>query len=115
MSIFLLLITVAIPSAWGIFDGRGDSDGIATGIRRGDQFPITENLLQCDGDNGDPLLVGLNVTNPGDVFKPARSRYTNYLAITFALPSYIHTACCVLHECGWGGRLGRWAWMFICI
>lgn len=74
MSIFLLLITIAIPSAWGIFDGRSDSDGIATGFRRGDQFPITGNLLQCDGDNGGSLIVGLNLTTPGDVFKPLRSR-----------------------------------------
>lgn len=73
MSIFLLLITIAIPTAWGVFDGRGDSDGIATGIRRGDQFPITGNLLQCGRDNGSPLTVTLNVTNPGEVFKPLHS------------------------------------------
>ena len=69
MYALLLLITIAIPSTWGVFDGRGDS-----GFRRGDQFPIyTGNLLQCDGDNGGPLTVGLNVTNPGEVFKPLHS------------------------------------------
>ena len=74
----LFMISMAVPCAWGVFDGRDDR-----GPRPGDQFPVTGNLLQCFEDDGAPLIVGLNVTWPGDVFKPLRSRYvTHYSKLT---------------------------------
>ena len=68
----LLVIAVVIHHTWGVFDGRNPG----TGPRPGDQFPVTGTLLQCAGEEpGQPLIVGLNVTNPGDVFRPLTSRY----------------------------------------
>ena len=70
MKVLILLFCVAIPCVLGIFDGR-DSDP----FRRGDQFEVTGNLLQCREDFGSFLTVGLNVTTPGEVFTPLTSRY----------------------------------------
>lgn len=64
------LFVIFIPCAWGIFDGRDDG-----GPRRGDQYPVTGELLQChDAEPGVALIVGVT-GNPGEVFKPTVSRY----------------------------------------
>ncbi len=68
----LLVLALVIHHTWGVFDGRNPG----TGPRPGNQFPVTGTLLQCAGEEqGQVLLVGLNVTNPGDVFRPLTSPY----------------------------------------
>ena len=68
----LLVLALIIHHTWGVFDGRNPG----TGPRPGDQFPVTGTLLQCAGDEPDQAaLVGLSVTNPGDVFRPQTSPY----------------------------------------
>ena len=66
----LILLCVTIPCVLGTNNQFG-----GTQILPGNQYPVTGNLLNCaeDEDTGF-LVVGLNVTQPGDVFKPLRSR-----------------------------------------
>ena len=88
LTTILLVLALVIHHTWGVFDGRNPG----TGPRPGDQFPVTGTLLQCAGDEpGRALMVGLSVTNPGDVFRPLTSPYGhNYYYIAISL--HIH-AC----------------------
>lgn len=85
MNSFFFMISVTIPCVWGVFDDR---DGVGHG--GGSQFQrVTSDLLQCAEDSGVPLRVELNVTNPGDVFKPLTSKYVIYNDYIYRASRYI--------------------------
>lgn len=89
----LFVIALVIHHTWGVFDGRNPG----TGPRPGDKFPVNGTLLQCAGEEpGQALIVGLNVTRPGDVFKPLTSGYGHSYDVIYAHVYYLYIS---LVEC----------------